>query len=561
MEPAMIEITINPSNMSKEQAELLEQLCGKHNLHTFWSARDLHTISANNQDYQIRLTHNVYRKNDGTLTCFDSQAELSQLNQVECAPGTAQVYPETDIKEMSAPTNSNKQGPERVIKAINLTKILDRFDILDKKTAVIENEIKQANKAGQLDMRLDAINDNTVYVSMNKAPGQPLNQLLKEDLNSQQRSKLCLAIAQTVRTLLADNHIIHRDLKPDNIFVDMSQQPYLVTILDYGKAIETGVRPNDTRGTPMYDAPETWSHMSGDKTHYYQGNKVDVFALGRIFSRIWDNANFKKYSCHQGNWSEDKKDSLVLDLFDNIIEPPSGVVRRIECSISQMLCVNPNERSNLNDIIQSLQEIALDIAFKCKDNDAYIKDEVREIIVHKPSLSMKYESLLLALNAVENQNKSFITIYDTWRAREQSPISAISLGFSHQGDIKNDPINEYVAELKANLTRQHAWLKTVKQIIDSKSDFLQKLNINAWSRIFADFESDEGLYIQNTPNGGFQLVNQVVTLATKTDIKGKTDLTLEKFLFKVSAVDEKYHTEELSEFIQNKATSSVALTL
>jgi serine/threonine protein kinase len=129
--------------------------------------------------------------------------------------------------------------------------------------------------------------------------------------------------------------IIHRDIKPENILIDQEGNCKLA---DFGWAnFDNGRKNIDTfGGTPEYLAPEMINQCGHDKS-------VDIWALGILLfemltGRIPFNFSENKTQLYNSikilkiNWTDDFP-HLAKDL------------------ISKILCINPNERLSLEEIL------------------------------------------------------------------------------------------------------------------------------------------------------------------------------------------------------------------
>ena len=146
-----------------------------------------------------------------------------------------------------------------------------------------------------------------------------------------------------------EKQIVHRDIKLDNILLDDDKQQ--VKIIDFGFSVVT---PPERRlsifcGTPSYMAPEIVSKCQ------YRGSPSDIWSLGIVFYALL---------CGKLPFRGIVVEGIVFvtvvgldekDLFTKIkkgkYDIPSHVSSEATEIIQKMLCIKPEDRVNISDVL------------------------------------------------------------------------------------------------------------------------------------------------------------------------------------------------------------------
>lgn len=176
----------------------------------------------------------------------------------------------------------------------------------------------------------------------------------------------CFELSSALKYIHSSN-ILHRDIKPNNIFINDSSEFILA---DFGLSIilNPGDFVNETVGTPLYSAPEVLFHK-------FYTTKIDIWSLGLVLyelcchNRLFDvttmNELMKSISNYGSNESSSKLEGFPSFYSDNL-----------QTLIKQMICVDPKNRPDANEIYQKFDAFDMMI----KKNDANIFwDGIREV--------------------------------------------------------------------------------------------------------------------------------------------------------------------------------------
>ena len=144
--------------------------------------------------------------------------------------------------------------------------------------------------------------------------------------------------------------ILHRDLKAANCFLT-SDDNIKLGDMNISKIVKNGQLAHTKIGTPYYMSPEIWNNTPYNET-------CDIWALGCL---IYELACFKVP--FEGNSVNDLKRHINKGYYIKI--PNKIHSQQLWKVINQMLCINPSQRININQII-SLSSTKID---KVSDNE------------------------------------------------------------------------------------------------------------------------------------------------------------------------------------------------
>lgn len=119
-------------------------------------------------------------------------------------------------------------------------------------------------------------------------------------------------------------NIIHCDIKPENILLTHND----IRLCDFGFAIQTENKQTNSKGTPLYVAPEIISQKLYD-------NKVDMWAIGVLI-----------FECLVGKtpYTATTPDDLYQKLLNDPVEYPESISNQYKILLQSLLEKDPNKR-------------------------------------------------------------------------------------------------------------------------------------------------------------------------------------------------------------------------
>jgi len=159
---------------------------------------------------------------------------------------------------------------------------------------------------------------------------------LGRKMDEKEAKKLFFQIVQALNYCHSKN-IVHRDIKLENILLD---EHMTIKMIDFGFSIVTPAtkKLNIFCGTPSYMAPEIVNKS------LYNGHATDVWALGiLLYVLLHGNFPFK---------GVDDKD-LFRKIGKGKFDINEGLSKECKGLLNGILRVNPSERINTNQILQS----------------------------------------------------------------------------------------------------------------------------------------------------------------------------------------------------------------
>lgn len=201
-----------------------------------------------------------------------------------------------------------------ILKKLEHQNIIKLFYALDEKRQIL--------------LIMEYIGHTSLHAYLKGKPGRKLEE--------KEAKKIFLQIVQAISYCHSKN-VVHRDIKLENILLD---ERLTIKIIDFGFSITSpsNKKLNIFCGTPSYMAPEIVNKM------LYNGHATDVWALGiLLFVLLHGNFPFKGI--------DDK------DLFRKIgrgrFDVNENLSKECKTLIHAILKVNPHERANTNQILQS----------------------------------------------------------------------------------------------------------------------------------------------------------------------------------------------------------------
>ena len=171
---------------------------------------------------------------------------------------------------------------------------------------------------------------------------------------------------------LHSQDIVHRDIKPGNILVTSSiLLQILLADFDVSKCLDPEVETSlmtSNVGTLAFKAPEFFQRTSPGKIEYHRN--VDIYAAGLTFLAILQAEKGKKMLIPQIETPMEDSELHVPSIGQLIAErikykvpelsivKMGGELRSLKSLISQMTCVNPEERlpaSKVLDLVESVK--------------------------------------------------------------------------------------------------------------------------------------------------------------------------------------------------------------
>ncbi|MFH4963684.1 protein kinase [Gaetbulibacter sp. M235] len=160
--------------------------------------------------------------------------------------------------------------------------------------------------------------------------------------------------------------IVHRDIKPENIFL----KGYSCVLGDFGlmrdldpKALDEDgnfMKQSDGPGMPKYyRTPDLVSYAKKEKS---LTTKSDIFQLGLVAAKMFTGRNPLK-RCN------DKLDKVELEEIGNVPGISGELIKDI---IRKMLVMNPEDRGDLEELLDSFDGVLKETANKHLDIDGFV---------------------------------------------------------------------------------------------------------------------------------------------------------------------------------------------
>eukprot|EP01104_Vermistella_antarctica_P019284 TRINITY_DN7489_c0_g1_i1.p1 TRINITY_DN7489_c0_g1~~TRINITY_DN7489_c0_g1_i1.p1 ORF type:complete len:517 (+),score=149.34 TRINITY_DN7489_c0_g1_i1:57-1553(+) len=191
----------------------------------------------------------------------------------------------------------------------------------------------------------------------------------KKQLTLYQRMKMAKDASHGMAWLHGANpRIIHRDLKTSNLLLDKTLR---VKVCDFGlsQLCKTGqkyVDEDGAKGTPLYMAPEV---LAGEEFN----EKADVYSFAIV---MWEMVTREEAFGHHSDYDE-----FVEAVCDKFERPPLS--QKIHPSIRKLLEQlwddDPNTRPTFPEIVQSLENIIVDVSIPCERTASMWKRHFKDV--------------------------------------------------------------------------------------------------------------------------------------------------------------------------------------
>ena len=214
-------------------------------------------------------------------------------------------------------------------------------------------------------------NENIVWMMMPLREHGDLNNFYrKRDASLETNFNIMQQITAGIEYLHNQN-IVHRDIKPGNILV-VSEDPIQLQLTDFDVSkcldpeVETSLMTSNV-GTLAFKAPEFFQRTSPGKIEYHRN--VDIYAAGLTFLAILQAEKGKKMLIPHIETPMDDSELHVPSIGQLIAErikykvPELSIVKFggkqkiLKSLISQMTCVNPEERLPASKVLALVKSV------------------------------------------------------------------------------------------------------------------------------------------------------------------------------------------------------------
>lgn len=244
-----------------------------------------------------------------------------------------------------------------------------------KKCEVFEKHHKDINGrigsccglGGSLIYAVDFFREGSCYYKINeKIEAESMS---VADISQLDQRNLLIILRSLVYSLKILHHakIVHGDLKPDNILIKLtSTGTYTTKLIDFDDSYISANPPEDrflVIGTPEYYSPEMYSYIT-DEDKVIPGRtlttKSDIFALGVIFTEYLTGSKPIIPEKYSGTYS------AVADNAEISFLPSDNFTPDMEKLVRSLLCKNPNERPNIDEVLSKLPMLKPKVSSKPK---------------------------------------------------------------------------------------------------------------------------------------------------------------------------------------------------
>ncbi|MEG0741249.1 MAG: lipopolysaccharide kinase InaA family protein [Clostridia bacterium] len=176
----------------------------------------------------------------------------------------------------------------------------------------------------------------------------PTSHITGEDalqLSMRQRREILLSLAQCLQRLHTQG-LVHADLKPEHVLLVKEPLGYQARLIDLDSGfLEDDPPQGEMEGDPVYLAPEAFLRMAGRSSDV--GTKLDTFAFGAIFHRLWTGA-LPKFDCEKYTYLYE----AVLD--GGEVELSKELPLAYRLMVQRMLHKLPQKRPEDAELVQLL---------------------------------------------------------------------------------------------------------------------------------------------------------------------------------------------------------------
>lgn len=252
---------------------------------------------------ELQLSHDLLRrpceskKNEGqvryevlTDTALGETGEYGQVRKIDCTLA---------LDEINANVIVKRKKPRAVKQFL-------KNCIYEFRQQQIHHEFKMTSLTKHIHMKTpvfvaESDEVHCAYAVMRHLPGEDLFKVIHQLYSNQpspwasfdKRLSITLAILEALKTQVHDLNLVHQDIKPDNMLIDFSCNPPVVSIIDYAFAKTKEAPPHHFNcGTPHYAPPEI---IDKSKT---PDERSDIFSVSLMIGYLWGADFIDRVSVH-----------------------------------------------------------------------------------------------------------------------------------------------------------------------------------------------------------------------------------------------------------------------
>lgn len=273
---------------------------------------------------------------DSSSFCEEEEKPLKQINQYlilqKLGEGSyAKVYVAID-------TNTKKYYALKRFKLHDLQHIDAGVSQLEREISAMR-KIIHPNIIRLYDV-LHVESTDVVYLVIDFADCGSLQQILDSSIKPNENViKYVFYSVLTAVSFLHNHGIIHQDIKPSNILLCSNGNVYL-SDFGVGHSFQSAAM---VVGTPGYQAPEALCDFDVDPDALNPA-KEDVYSLGvTLYQVMFNDLPFKGENFYE----------IVQNITHCPLVIPDGTEKDLEDLLRGMLCVNPEERMDVSEVMKS----------------------------------------------------------------------------------------------------------------------------------------------------------------------------------------------------------------
>ncbi|MGQ3888271.1 protein kinase domain-containing protein [Legionella sp. CNM-1927-20] len=441
----MVNVTIDPTKLSKKDSTILGRLLSQADNGRYFSKSNSYPVNIDGVEYRVKLKYPLYKENEK-----NSRVLIREIG----SGGEAKAYfAETVIlnAERKAIFKDDPQH-QRVVKVHRSEGVLvfsnesvedatkGAANAKSREIAEITAIYNPLHTQGSVVYEKFAGEDKDYFYNniMHLVAGRTLADIIKEQkkLTPEMRLAISRKLLEAIKEM-HDHGIIHTDIKPQNIIVDLDFQTHTVKSL---KLIDLDTAEKKEKG---YSRGKTEQYRNPQAINNELPEKLDLYAAAISLLQVWGVPGDKVRTPED----YDKKKQFHAQTKINDLELPEETRKALETMFEEM--THSESKELIEDSLSRLLEIELDYKKQVSRLPENIVSSIQNARIRGQEVKDYFRKSYPFLADIESLKKDIISILN---GIEDNPFSTYELSSTLDSQALQQCLS--IDEAKAFITCQ-----------------------------------------------------------------------------------------------------------